>query len=53
MLFGPGTYLVPREDGLLVVGATSEPGAGFSEGLTPEGQTTEAGIAVLLPEASQ
>ena len=22
VLFGPGTYLVPREDGLLVVGAT-------------------------------
>ena len=54
MLFGPGTYLVPREDGLLVVGATSEPDAGFSEGLTPEGQKQlEAGIAALLPEASQ
>ena len=54
MLFGPGTYLVPREDGLLVVGATSEPEAGFSEGLTPEGQKQlQAGIAALLPEASQ
>ena len=54
VLFGPGTYLVPREDGLLVVGATSEPEAGFSEGLTPEGQKQlEAGIAALLPEASQ
>ena len=54
VLFGPGTYLVPREDGLLVVGATSEPEAGFSEGLTPEGQKQlQAGIAALLPEASQ
>ena len=54
VLFGPGTYLVPREDGLLVVGATSEQDAGFSEGLTPEGQKQlEAGIAALLPEASQ
>ncbi|MFM7675375.1 MAG: FAD-dependent oxidoreductase, partial [Synechococcus sp.] len=38
VVFGPGTYLVPRHDGLLVVGATSEPEAGFSEGLTPAGQ---------------
>ena len=54
VLFGPGTYLVPREDGLLVVGATSEPEAGFSEGLTPEGQKQlQAGIAAVLPEASQ
>ena len=53
VLFGPGTYLVPREDGLLVVGATSEPEAGFSEGLTPEGQRTlQAGVASLLPEAA-
>ena len=54
VVFGPGTYLVPREDGLLVVGATSEPEAGFAEGLTPFGQQRlEAGIAVLLPAASQ
>ena len=53
VLFGPGTYLVPREDGLVVVGATSEPEAGFEEGLTPDGQRRlEAGIAALLPEAS-
>ena len=53
VLFGPGTYLVPREDGLVVVGATSEPEAGFEEGLTPDGQRRlEAGIADLLPEAS-
>ena len=38
VIFGPGTYLVPREDGLIVVGATSEREAGFAEGLTPDGQ---------------
>ena len=54
MIFGPGTYLVPREDGLLVVGATSEREAGFTEGLTPFGQSQlQAGIAALLPQASQ
>ena len=52
VIFGPGIYLVPREDGLVVVGATSERNAGFSEGLTPQGQTTlKQGIASLLPEA--
>ncbi len=54
VIFGPGTYLVGREDGLVVVGATSEPEAGFSEGLTPAGQRQlEAGIAALLPAACQ
>jgi glycine oxidase len=53
VIFGPGTYLVPREDGLLVVGATSEPEAGFDEGLTPQGQRTlQQGIASLLPKAT-
>jgi glycine oxidase len=53
VVFGPGTYLVPREDGLVVVGATSEPEAGFSEGLTPAGQRQlQAGLADLLPEAA-
>ncbi|KZR86447.1 glycine oxidase ThiO [Synechococcus sp. MIT S9508] len=52
VIFGPGIYLVPREDGLVVVGATSERNASFSEGLTPQGQTTlKQGIASLLPEA--
>jgi glycine oxidase len=52
IVFGPGTYLVPRRDGLLVVGATSEPEAGFGPGLTPTGQRQlEAGIAALLPAA--
>lgn len=53
VLFGPGTYLVPREDGLVVVGATSEPEAGFAGGLTPAGQhQLERGVASLLPQAS-
>ncbi|MFM7264670.1 MAG: FAD-dependent oxidoreductase [Cyanobium sp.] len=53
VLFGPGTYLVPRQDGLVVVGATSEPEAGFAEGLTPAGQRQlEQGLAALLPEAA-
>ena len=52
VIFGPGIYMVPRDDGLVVVGATSEPEAGFSEGLTPQGQTRlKEGIAALLPEA--
>ncbi len=54
VIFGPGTYLVPREDGLLVVGATSEREAGFTEGLTPFGQRQlQAGVETLLPAASQ
>jgi len=53
VVFGPGTYLVPREDGLLVVGATSEPEAGFGEGLTPAGQRQlQVGIDALLPAAA-
>jgi len=53
VLFGPGTYLVPREDGLLVVGATSEPEAGFAAGLTPQGQNQlQQGLTSLLPEAA-
>jgi len=54
VVFGPGTYLVPRDDGLIVVGATSEAEAGFSEGLTPTGQRQlQQGITSLLPAASQ
>ena len=53
VVFGPGTYLVPREDGLLVVGATSEPEAGFDDGLTPEGQKQlQQGLVALLPGAA-
>ncbi len=52
VIFGPGTYLVPREDGLIVVGATSERDAGFTEGLTPQGQRAlKQGMAALLPDA--
>ena len=52
-IFGPGTYLVPREDGLIVVGATSERDAGLAEGRTPDGQKQlQAGIASLLPTAA-
>lgn len=54
VLFGPGIYLVPREDGLVVVGATSEPEAGFQGGLTPAGQRQlEEGVAELLPQARE
>ena len=53
VIFGPGTYLVPREDGLVVVGATSERDAGFQEGLTPDGQKQlQAGLESLLPAAA-
>ena len=53
VLFGPGTYLVPREDGLIVVGATSERHAGFRDGLTPNGQRQlQRGIQALLPQAA-
>ena len=54
VIFGPGTYLVPREDGLIVVGATSEREAGFTEGLTPDGQKQlQRGITSLLPMAGK
>lgn len=53
VIFGPGIYMVPREDGLVVVGATSEPDAGFSEGLTPDGQKQlQAGVSALIPKAT-
>ncbi len=53
VVFGPGTYLVPREDGLIIVGATSE-SSGFKQGLTPCGQRElQAGIKSLLPTASK
>jgi thiazole synthase len=35
VLFGPGVYIVPRQDGLIVVGATAEI-VGFREGITPQ-----------------
>ncbi len=36
VIFGDRTYLVPRRDGQVIVGATSEP-VGFKPGNTPEG----------------
>ncbi len=36
VLYAPGTYIVPRRDGRIVVGATSEP-VGFMPGNTPAG----------------
>ena len=52
VLFGPGTYLVPRQDGLVVVGATCEQ-VGFTPGLTPTGQSRlEQGLRQLLPAAT-
>ncbi len=54
IIFGPGTYLVPREDGLVVIGATNEKEAGFYSGLTPAGQRQLLqGIEALLPEATK
>ncbi len=53
IIFGPGIYMVPREDGLIVVGATNERNAGFTEGLTPNGQSElQGGMKSLLPIAS-
>ena len=53
VLFGPNTYLVPRDDGLIVVGATVEKDANFLKGNTPHGiNQLQEGIESLLPEAS-
>ena len=53
ILFGPGTYLVPRDDGLVVVGATNEKNAGFREGLTPSGyKQLHKGVKNMLPVAN-
>ena len=52
IIFGPGTYLVPREDGLIIIGATSEKEAHFQDGLTPSGQKElHNGMISLLPKA--
>jgi thiazole synthase len=39
VLFGPSTYLVPRQDGRLIIGATSEE-VGWRTGNTPRGMQT-------------
>ena len=52
VLFGPKTYLVPRDDGLIIVGATVEKDAKFNHGNTPDGiSQLQEGIRYLLPEA--
>ena len=52
VVFGPGTYLVPRQDGLVVVGATIER-CGFHRELSPAGlRQLQRGIRELLPAAS-
>ena len=53
IIFGPSTYLVPREDGLVIAGATVEKEAGFNKGNTPDGiKTLQIGINSLFPEAN-
>ena len=52
ILFGPQTYLVPRDDGLIIVGATLEKNARFNQGNTPKGiKQLQEGIKSLFPEA--
>ena len=54
IVFGPGIYLVPRDDGLIIVGATCERDAGFQKGLTQKGQSElQKGIRSLVPELNQ
>ncbi len=53
ILFSPKTYLVPREDGLIIVGATVEKKANFIKGNTPQGiKELQSGIHSLFPEAT-
>ena len=47
VLFGPDTYIVPRRDGRIVIGATSED-VGFTAGNTPAGMKTLLERAVRL-----
>ncbi len=52
IIFGPKTYVVPRQDGLIIIGATSEKYAGFEQGLTPNSYNwLLAGLESLLPNA--
>ena len=53
VIFGPKTYLVPRDDGLIIVGATVEKDSKFNQGNTPNGiKQLQEGIRSLLPEAN-
>ncbi|PSF38192.1 glycine oxidase ThiO [Aphanothece hegewaldii CCALA 016] len=47
ILFGPQTYLVPRQDGRLIIGATSEK-VGWKTGNTPDGLQTLLSRAIQL-----
>ncbi|GFE67511.1 glycine oxidase ThiO [Chroococcus sp. FPU101] len=47
ILFGPQTYLVPRQDGRLIIGATSEK-VGWKTGNTPDGLQTLFSKAIQL-----
>jgi thiazole synthase len=47
VLFGPETYLVPRRDGRIIIGATSEE-VGFTPGNTPKGIQTLLERAIRL-----
>lgn len=47
VLFGEEIYIVPRRDGLIVLGATSE-NVGFTPGLTPQGIDTLLSNAIRL-----
>ena len=54
ILFGEKIYLVPRNDGLIIVGATVEKQSGFDNGNTPKGiKKLQHGIDLLFPEASK
>ena len=54
IIFETETYLVPREDGLIIVGATVESQSGFNSGNTPTGiKKLQHGINSLFPEASK
>ena len=53
ILFGNNTYLVPRDDGLVIVGATVEKNAGFKQGNTPSGiKQLNNGLKLLFPEGA-
>ncbi len=54
IIFGPNTYLVPRKDGLIIVGATLERNSGFNNGLTPFGyKQLSKNLNELMPLATK
>lgn len=52
VLYAPGAYIVPRRDGRIVVGATSEP-VGFMPGNTPAGLNNLLAGAIAVYPALQ